>query len=72
MSLSKKHFEKVAEILRTCNSDKERITAFEQWFSMENLRFDSEKFKRACQRRSLDEPERTLKATLVNSIEGVN
>ena len=44
MALSRKHFERVAEILGTTNVPEKTIEEFGQFFAQENPRFDYNRF----------------------------
>ena len=48
MTLTKKHFKAVAEILSKHNANKELIAEFSQYFKTENSLFNAEKFYTAC------------------------
>ena len=49
MVLTKKHFIKVAKILRESKADEQLIQKFIDWFTLENGNFDKERFLKAVQ-----------------------
>lgn len=46
--MTKKHFKAIAEIMRCSTSVEDAVNKLAIYFSLENKRFDSEKFKCAC------------------------
>lgn len=48
MSITKKHFIKIAEIVRQNNGNDKLINDFSTWLKTLNGLFDEEKFKSAC------------------------
>ena len=48
MTLTKKHFIKIAKILKESNADNQLIQKFVDFFREENPKFDRERFINAC------------------------